>query len=161
MTENQAEVQPQPLPIEELIQSNDIVQVEAVFNELPPVEMARMISSLNKDDHIHLFKILGPEKSAHIISKISGLGAADMVAELTTEKAALVVTELPYPLQVNILRGMKKDRTDEILHAIKPHKVKKLERLMGYAENTADGLMITEYLCFSHASKYSWIATGF
>ena len=161
MTENQAEVEPQPLPLEELIQSNDTAQIEAVFNELPPVEMARMISSLNKADHIHLFEILGPAKSANIISKISGLGAADMVAQLTSEQAAPIVNELPHPLQVNILRGMKKDRADEILHAIKPHKVKKLERLMGYAENTAGGLMITEYLCFPHASEADWIATEF
>ena len=148
MTENQAEVEPQPLPLEELIQSNDTAQIEAVFNELPPVEMARMISSLNKADHIHLFEILGPAKSANIISKISELGAADIVAQLTSEQAAPIVNELPRPLQVNILRGMKKDRADEILRTIKPHKVKKLERLIGYPENTAGGLMITEYLSF-------------
>lgn len=71
-----------------------------------------------------------------------------MVAELTTEQVALIVTELPNPLQVNIFRGMKKDRADEILHAIKPHKVKNLEKLMGYEENTAGGLMITKYSCF-------------
>ena len=88
------------------------------------------------------------EKSANIISKISGRGAADMVAQLTTVQAALIVTELPHPLQVNILRSMKKDRADEILPTIKPHKVKKLERLISYTENTAGGLMITEYLCF-------------
>jgi len=148
MTENQENVQPQPLLLGELIQSNDTAQIEAVFEELPPVEMARMISSLNKADHIHLLEILGPEKSANIISKISGLGVADMVAQMTSEQAAPIVNELPRQLQVNILRHMKKDRASEILHAIKPHKVKKLERLMGYPENTAGGLMITEYLSF-------------
>ena len=148
MTENQAKVQPQPLLLGELIKSNDTAQIEAVFKELPPVEMARMISSLNKADHIHLLEILGPEKSASIISKISGLGAANMVAQLPSEQAAPIVNELPRQLQVSILRHMKKNRASKILHAIKPHKVKKLERLLRYPENTAGGLMITEYLSY-------------
>jgi magnesium transporter len=148
MSENQAKIQSQPLLLGELMQSNDTSQIEAVFEELPPIEMARMISSLNKADHIHLLELLGPEKSASIISKISGLGAANMVAQLTSEQAAPIVNELPRQLQVNLLRRMKKNRASEILHAIKPHKVKKIERLIRYPENTAGGLMITEYLLY-------------
>jgi magnesium transporter len=148
MSENQAKVESQPLLLGELIQFNDSAQIEAAFEEMPPVEMARMISSLNKADHIHLLELLGPEKYASIISKISGLGAADMVAQLTSEQAAPIVNELPRQLQVNLLRRMKKSRASEILHAIKPQKVKKLERLMRYPENTAGGLMITEYLSY-------------
>jgi Mg/Co/Ni transporter MgtE len=72
MSENQAKVESQPLLLGELIQFNDSAQIEAAFGEMPPVEMARMISSLNKADHIHLLELLGPEKSASIISKISG-----------------------------------------------------------------------------------------
>jgi magnesium transporter len=43
---------------------------------------------------------------------------------------------------------MRKNRASKILHAIKPHKVKKIESLMRYPENTAGGLMITEYLSY-------------
>jgi magnesium transporter len=148
MSENKIKDEPQAEFLEELIQSNAKAQIEAVFEDLPPVEMARMISSLNKADHIHLLELLGPEESASIISKISGLGAADMLAQLTSEQAAPIVNELPRQLQVNLLRRMRKNRASKILHAIKPHKVKKLERLMRYPENTAGGLMITEYLSY-------------
>jgi magnesium transporter len=148
MSENKIKDEPQAEFLEELIQSNAKAQIEAVFEDLPPVEMARMISSLNKADHIHLLELLGPEESASIISKISGLGAADMLAQLTSEQAAPIVNELPRQLQVNLLRRMRKNRASKILHAIKPHKVKKLERLMHYPENTAGGLMITEYLSY-------------
>ncbi|UCE56111.1 MAG: magnesium transporter, partial [Desulfobacterales bacterium] len=148
MSENQAKVQPQPQLLGELIKSNDTAQIEAVFEQLPPVEMAREVSSLSKADQMHLLEMLGPEKSANIISKISGLGAANMVAQLPSEQAAPIVNEMPRQLQVKILRHMKKNRASKILHAIKPHKVKKLERLMRYPENTAGGLMITEYLSY-------------
>jgi magnesium transporter len=148
MSENQVKDQPYPLLLGELIQSNDTAQIEAVFEQLPPVEIAREISSLSKADQMHLLEMLGPEKSANIISKISGLGAANMVAQLPSEQAAPIVNEMPRQLQVNILRHMKKNRASKILNAIKPHKVRKLERLMRYPENTAGGLMITEYLSY-------------
>lgn len=109
MSENQAKVESQPLLLGELIQFNDSAQIEAAFGEMPPVEMARMISSLNKADHIHLLELLGPEKSASIISKISDLGAANMVAQLTSEQAAAIVNELPHQLQVSIFRKRKKN----------------------------------------------------
>ena len=147
MTEMKIKDQPQ-VSLEEMIQSNDTAQIEIVFEELPPVEMARMISSLNKPDYSHLLKILGPEKSAGIISKISGLGVMNMVTQLTSEQAAPIVNELPRQLQVNILRRMKKNMASAILRTIKPHKVKKIERLMSLPENTAGGLMITDYLSY-------------
>ena len=148
MAASQTKVQSHPPDIEELIQSNDTVRIEAVFEELPPVELARTISDLNKADLVQLLGMLGPDKSAGIIAKLSGLGAANMVAQLTSEQAAPILNKLPRQLQVNILRRMKKNRASQILHAIKPHRVKKLERLMRYPENTAGGLMITEYLSY-------------
>jgi magnesium transporter len=147
MSEIKMKDQPQVL-LGELVQSNDTAQIEAVFEELLPVEMARMISNLNRTDHIHLLEILGPEKSASVISKISGLGVANRVEQLPSAQAAPIVNELPRQLQVNILKRMKKNRAREILRAIKPQKVKKIERLMRYPENTAGGLMITEYLSY-------------
>jgi len=148
MSENQAKVQPQPLLLGELIKSKDTAQIEALFDTLPPVETARMISSLTRPDQIRLLEMLGPENSAHLISKISGLGEANMVAQLPAEQAAPIVKKLPRQLQVNILRHLKKSKAGRILQTIKPHKVKQLERLMRYPENMAGGLMITEYLSY-------------
>jgi len=45
--------------LEELIQSNDMVRIKAVFASSPPVEIARMISSISKPDQIRLLEMLG------------------------------------------------------------------------------------------------------
>jgi magnesium transporter len=148
MSENQAQGQPQPVFLGDLIESNDTAQVEAFFEELSPVEMARVISDLSISDQIHLLEILGSEKAASIISKLSGLGATNMVAQLPPEQAAAIVKQMPGQLQVNILRSLDKSRASQILQALKPNRVRKIERLMHYPENTAGGLMITEYLSY-------------
>jgi len=94
MAEMKIKDQPQPVFLGELIQSNDTAQIETVFEELLPVEMARRISSLNKADHIHLLEILGPVKSASIILKISSLGTANFVTQLPTTQKVSIVKEM-------------------------------------------------------------------
>ena len=146
MSENKVKVQ--SVHLGELIQSNDIAQIEAVFEELPPVEMARMISSLNRADHIHLLEILGPEKSAIIISKITDLGTENLVTQLPTLQAVSIVKEMSRDQQAHFLRTIGDDDAEAILDEIKPQKAEKIRKLMSYPENTAGGLMITEYLSF-------------
>ena len=104
MFEDQAKVQPQPLLLEELIQSNDTTQIGAVFDTSPPVEIARMISSISKSDQIRLLEILGSEESAHLISKISGLGTGTLVMQLPTLQAVSIVKEMSRDQQAKLLR---------------------------------------------------------
>lgn len=148
MSENQANVQAQPPLLGELIKANNIAQIEAVFEELPPVEIARLISGTTKSEQIHLLEMLGPEKSAHLISKISGLGAANLVTQMPTPQAVSIVKEMSRDQQAHFLRTIDGNDSEAILGEIKPQKAKKIRKLMGYPENTAGALMITEYLSY-------------
>ena len=149
MTENQVKVQPQPLLLEELIQANDTAQIEVVFDRSLPVDIARMIFSLTRPDQIRLLEMLGPEQSAHLISKISGLGTANLIAQLPTPNAVSIVKEMSRDQQAHFLRTIGGGDAKAILDEIKPQKAKKIRKLMSYTENTAGALMITEYLSYS------------
>ncbi|MGD8258238.1 MAG: magnesium transporter [Desulfobacterales bacterium] len=149
MTENQVKVQPQPLLLEELIQANDTAQIEVVFDRSLPVDIARMIFSLTRPDQIRLLEMLGPEQSAHLISKISGLGTANLIAQLPTPNAVSIVKEMSRDQQAHFLRTIGGGGAKAILDEIKPQKAKKIRKLMSYTENTAGALMITEYLSYS------------
>ena len=135
--------------LEELIRSNDMVQIEAVFASAQPVEIARMISSLDRPDQIRLLEVLGPEESAHIISKISGLGAGNLVMQLPTPQAVSIVKEMSRDQQADLLRKVGEENADAILEEIKPQKAVKIRALLSYPENSAGALMITEYLSYS------------
>ncbi|MGD9149519.1 MAG: magnesium transporter, partial [Desulfobacterales bacterium] len=50
--------------------------------------------------------------------------------------------------QVRLLRKIGEENAEAILEEIKPHKVKKIRKLMSYAENTAGAMMITHYLAY-------------
>jgi magnesium transporter len=148
MTKAQAEQYAERELLGELIQSNDLDQIEAVFASSPPVEIARMISSISKSDQIRLLEILGSEESANLISKISGLGAGNLVMQLPTPQAVSIVKEMSRDQQANLLRKIGEENAEAILDEIKPQKAKKIRTLMSYSENSAGALMITEYLSY-------------
>jgi len=148
MTKAQAEQYAERELLGELIQSNNMAQIEAIFASSQPVEIARMISSLARPAQIRLLEILGPEESAHLISKISDLGTENLVMQLTTPHAVSIVKEMSRDQQAHFLRTIGDDDAEAILDEIKPQKAEKIRKLMSYPENTAGGLMITEYLSF-------------
>ena len=148
MTKAQAEQYAERELLGELIQSNDMAQIEAIFASTQPVEIARMISSLARPAQIRLLEILGPEESAHLISKISDLGTENLVTQLTTPHAVSIVKEMSRDQQAHFLRTIGDDDAEAILDEIKPKKAEKVRKLMSYAENTAGALMITEYLSY-------------
>ena len=148
MFEDQVKDQPHPLLLGELMQANDIAQIEAVFEQSSPAEITRMISSITKSDQIRLLEILGPEESAHLISKISDLGTGNIVTQLPTSQAVSIVKEMSRDQQAHFLRTIGGVDAKAILDAIKPQKAKKIRTLMSYTENSAGALMITEYLSY-------------
>ena len=57
------------MALEETIQSNDSLRLAAFVENLLPVELARAFFRLAKGNQIRILELLGPEKSAAMISK--------------------------------------------------------------------------------------------
>jgi len=148
MIEAQSEKQFENESLVELIRSNDMAKIEAVFEASSPVEIARMISGTPKSEQIHLLEMLGPEESAHLISKISDLGTGNLVTQLPTPQAVSIVKEMSRDQQAHFLRTIGGNDSEAILGEIKPQKAKKIRKLMSHPEGTAGALMITEYLSY-------------
>lgn len=77
--------------LEELIQSNDNQQLTAFLENLLPVDFARAFFRLSKENRIRLLGLLGPEKSAAFISKISDFGSSAIVDQLPATQSIPIV----------------------------------------------------------------------
>lgn len=148
MNENLGNAKDHLVDIEELIEANDIPQITAVFGSLPPVEIARNISRLDKDQQTRLIELLGPKRSAAILSEILDFGSTDIVDRMPSDQATPIVKEMTRDQQAGLLRKIGEDDAEAILKEIKPRKAQKIRKLMSYPENTAGALMITEYLSY-------------
>ena len=148
-----AEITEKPLndyiALEGLIQSNDHQQLADFLDNLLPVELVREFYELTKEDQIRLIELLGPEKSADLISKISGLGSTTLVEQLPSSQSIPIIEEMSDDQQTNLLRKMEDENVEAILGEIKPQEANKIRKLMSYPENTAGALMITDYMAYA------------
>ncbi len=146
--ENIANPQDHLTDIKALIDANDQLKITDLLESLQPVEIARSISRLDKDQQARLIELLGPKKAAAIISVILDFGSTDIVDRLPSNRAAPIVKEMARDQQADMLKKIGEDDAEAILQEIKPTKAQKIRQLMGYPEDTAGALMITEYLAY-------------
>ena len=148
MIENLEDEQDYLTTIKALIEANDKPQITGLIDSLQPVEIARSISRLAKEQQTRLIELLGPKKAAAVISEILDFGSADIVNRMSSDQAAPIVKEMARDQQAGLLRKIGEDDAETILQEIKPRKAQKIRKLMSYPDNTAGALMITEYLSY-------------
>ena len=83
---------------------------------------ADILEEMETDDQVRFLQALGPERAARVLERMSPDDAADLIKELDREDAAMLLAELD----------------DE--------SAAEISELLPYEEDTAGGLMTTEYL---------------
>ena len=148
MSEITKPIQGETTSLEELVLLHDSTQLASMLDNLLPVDIAREFFRLSKDDQIRLLELLGPEKSAGMISKISGLGATTIVEQLPSTQSSRILRQMPREQQAMLLRKIGGENAEAILEEIKPRKARKIRKLMDYPEGTAGALMVADYLAY-------------
>jgi magnesium transporter len=135
--------------LEALINLGDRSRLDTFLEDLATVDLTRAFSRLDKDGQIRLLEIIGYEKSAGLIAKISDVGVPNIFAQLPQAQAVPIVEEMPSDRQADVLQKLNEDYAESILQDMEAVSAQKIRQLMRYPENTAGGLMITEYLHYT------------
>jgi len=75
--------------------------------------------------------------------------AADLIEELEPQVAAAIIDEMDSDEQADVLSELDEEDAQAILDQMDPEEAADTRRRMRYEEDTAGGLMITEYLAYS------------
>ena len=153
MEKKAEEIQDPTRIIGHLIQTGDRHRIVNFLKSLTPVEVTRTISRLDKRQKTSLIEVLGAERSADIFSKISRVGDSGIFEHLSPSQAGPIVEEMNPHDQTGVLRKLKEDSAELILKDMKPTHADKLRQLTRYPENTAGGLMITEFLSYTSQQR--------
>ncbi|MDA0839796.1 MAG: magnesium transporter [Planctomycetota bacterium] len=145
------EVQQEPWErIEEILEetSGTSAELRDFLDELAPGETARALSRLDEGAQTEVLTALEPEHAAEIIEEMSDAQAADLLEDLSPQQAATIVDELPSNEQADILNELDKADAQAILEHMTPQDAEDARALMQYPEDSAGGIMITEFLAF-------------
>ena len=146
----------------ELITRGEVGPIAEFLRVLPPEETAWTISHLDDDLRTDMFSALAmsePEFAADLMEHFDDAHAAEIVAELTPEAAAAIVDEMDSDEQADVLSVLPDVDAEAILGEMSPEEAIDTRRRMRYEDDTAGGLMITEYLAYSGSRPVEEVAS--
>ncbi|HEX7737989.1 MAG TPA: CBS domain-containing protein [Ktedonobacteraceae bacterium] len=108
-----------------------------IVHQLSPGQGARLIEGLDNEIAADAFEEIDTDRQAQILEKISAERAADILEAMGPDEAADLLARLPEEL------------AQELLHLMKPEDSEDVQELLEYEENSAGGLMTTDYIALN------------
>ena len=110
-----------------------------IIDQLAPRDRAGVLASLDDEAAADVFEEMEPETQVDVLEDLDPARAADILEEMSPDDAADLVADLSDESREEILALMERDEAEE------------LGELLAYPEDTAGGMMTTEFVALSAA----------
>ncbi len=118
-----------------IINKTHMADLSIVFDEL---------SSLNRQNLFQLIK--DPEQIGILFSKLDEPIFLEFVKNIEIEKLVVIFNHLPSDDAAELLGLLDEELSDQILAKMKTEESDNVEQLMGYGEDTAGSIMVTDFI---------------
>jgi magnesium transporter len=135
--------------IEHLVGLEDGKNLHEFLDTLTPAEVARSISRLEEASQAKILTLLEPEDAADLIEELPDAQGADLIEDLTVEQAAAIVDEMDSDHRADLLGDLDDEDAEAILSKMDPEEAQEARVLLQYRDDTAGGIMVTEYVVFT------------
>jgi magnesium transporter len=114
--------------------------------KLHPADIADIVEELAPDEREAVFRSLDDETAAEALEEVEPRVQKAIVESLDSERAADIVEEMDPDAAADLLADLPEERTEQILVQMEPEERKDVVELLEHREETAAGLMTTEFL---------------
>ncbi len=114
--------------------------------ELHPSDIAEIISDLNRAEHSDILNKLDMKQLADTLEEVEPDFQADLLGHFPDEKVADVLEEMSPDEATDLLAEMPDERRQGLLKLMQNDEADEVRELLRYEEDTAGGLMTTEYV---------------
>lgn len=117
-----------------------------LLETIHPADLADIVEELSPEDREAVFETLDDEVAADTLSEVEPGIQASILESLETEKAADIVEEMAPDEAADVLAELEEETTKEILEEMESEPKTDVRELLEFEEDTAGGLMNTEYI---------------
>ncbi len=140
--------------MEEEVQNNLLLALETKDNkavldmveEVHPVDIALAMKDIEDGDILYLTSLLSAETMANILEQAEEDVQDHVMSILDVNRILSIFQHMSKDDIVDILGEMQANRRKEIVNLMKSGDQLTIRSLLGYGENTAGGIMTTEYI---------------
>jgi len=113
---------------------------------LHPADIADIVEQLNPQQRAEVIEALDVETAADTIEEMEDKEAAEVMEQLEEERAADILEEMEPDDAADVLGDLPEARSEELLGHMAPEEAADVKELLNYEEETAGGLMTTEFV---------------
>jgi len=116
------------------------------LSRLHPSDIADIIEQMNPTQRADVIESLDIETAADVLPEASPEIQAEIIEGIDTERASDILEEMDPDEAADILGDLPEERKKEILDEMQPEEAEDVRQLLSYEDETAGGLMTTEYV---------------
>ncbi len=121
------------------------------ISELHPADLAELISDLNRVDGSKLLESLDPKTAAETLEEVEPDFQASLVKGMPDQRVADVLEEMAPDEAADLLAELPQERSKSLLRLMEKEEAADVRKLLTYPDDTAGGIMTTEYITVSAA----------
>jgi CBS domain-containing protein len=133
-------------PLDSTIESVRLRVPHGKLSELHPADLASIIADLAPRDRAGIVATLGDEALADVVEELEPEDQVDLLEGLSPERAADILEEMSPDDAADLVADLDQDTRDSILRYMEREEAEEVQELLGYPEDSAGGLMTTEFV---------------
>jgi CBS domain-containing protein len=146
-----------PWHLVEPLETADAAKTAAVRLTIPhaklallhPADIADVVEEMTADERVAVFQQLDLETAADALQEVEPEMQAAIVSDLPEERAADILEEMDPDEAVDLLQDLPEERREELVELMEKEEAKDVEDLLTYPEDSAGGIMTSDFLAFS------------
>jgi len=149
------------IPLENYIEWEDVDPVESsvsslklrvphqALGRLHPADIAHIVEQLAPRDRTGILTALQDETAADVMEELSAEDQVEVLEDLPPEKAADILEEMGPDEAADLMADLPDERRTELLGLMEAEEAEDVRELLAYPEETAGGLMTTDFITVS------------
>jgi Mg/Co/Ni transporter MgtE len=117
-----------------------------LLEDMHPADLADIVEDLSPEHREAIFENIDSEVAAEALTEVDPDIQASILESLETEKAAEIVEEMSPDEAADVLGELEEETSKEILEEMEHEPKEEVAELLEFKEDTAGGLMNTEYV---------------
>lgn len=116
------------------------------LDELHPADVADILEQLDPKQRANVFQHLDDARAGDAISEMEEEFQADVIGDLDDARASRLLGDMDPDDATDIVGGLPYEKAEKLLRLMGVENAAGIRQLLGYREDTAGGLMTTQYV---------------
>lgn len=133
-------------PLEPNLNKLTLSATKQLLSRLHPADLAQMLQQLPDKERLVLVSALPPKLSAEVLSELKPEIQAVILEQIGIEKASGILRHFPPDEATDLISDLPGEKAKKMLEFMNEKDVQAVESLLSHKEDTAGGLMTTEFV---------------